>query len=198
MSINPMHRTALDITAAEVSGGLIRPRVATESPERGLPMGTPTLARHALAYQNLSAKQLASRMKVPRSWVLDNSNPNKVQHPIPHLPLGSRKRFRWGSPELVAWIERHVVCPYAVAQRENSGDYEFLDSAELAARLNISESWVRDQVRTRAIEVIPHVRLGKYVRFRWGSPELETWAERRMLFGNNRAVSRAHGTETIQ
>jgi hypothetical protein len=155
-------------------------------------------ARHALAYQNLTAKQLADRLNVPRTWVLDNSNPNKSQDPIPHLALGSRKRFRWGNPELVAWIERHVVCPYPVVQRRDAIEYEFLDSAELAARLNISESWVRDQVRTRAIEVIPHVRFGKYIRFRWGSPELETWAERRMLFGNNRAVTRAHGTETIQ
>jgi hypothetical protein len=155
-------------------------------------------ARHALAYLNLTAKQLAARLKVPRSWVLDNSNPNKSQDPIPHLVLGSQKRFRWGSPELAAWINRHVVCPSPLTQQDSGIEYDLLDSAELAARLNISESWVRDQVRTRASDPIPHARFGRYVRFRWGSPELETWAERRMLFGNNRVVSRAHGTETIQ
>ena len=77
-------------------------------------------------------------------------------------------------------------------------DYKYLDSGQFAARLNVAQSWVRDQVRSRAEEPIPHVRFGKYVRFRWGSPELEIWAERRMLSANNRMVGRAHGKETIQ
>lgn len=185
----------MDVQSAVLASTIFQSK---EVPNSVITTAAPVPTRYALAYQNLTAKQLADRLKMRRSWVLDNSNPNNTQDPIPHLALGSRKRFRWGSPELAAWIERHVVCPYLVARQESPVEYEFLDSAELAARLNISESWVRDQVRTRAIEVIPHVRFGKYVRFRWGSPELETWAERRMLFGNNRVVTRAHGTETVQ
>ncbi len=153
--------------------------------------------RNSLAYQNLSAKQFAEHLNVPRSWVLDYSNPESCRDPIPGLPLGKFKRFRWDSSELVDWIERHVVCPYPV-EAGATADYEYLDSAQFAERLNISESWVRDGVRTRADEPIPHVRFGKYVRFRFGSPELEIWAERRMVTGNNRVVSRAQKKEPIQ
>jgi hypothetical protein len=59
--------------------------------------------------------------------------------------------------------------------------WEFIDSKELALRWNLPESWVREQVRRRIPDPLPHVRFGKYVRFRWGSPELEGWAERRIV-----------------
>jgi hypothetical protein len=155
--------------------------------------------QNALGYQNESAKQLAAHLNVPHSWILDNSKAD-ADDPIPHLHLGKHKRFRWGSPELTAWIGRHLVTAdeFGSPAAHQHADYEYLDSAELAARLNVPESWVRDQVRTRAIEPIPHLRFGKYVRFRWGSAELETWAERRMLFANNRTVGRALRKETVQ
>jgi hypothetical protein len=76
--------------------------------------------------------------------------------------------------------------------------YEFIDSKELARRWCLPESWIRDQVRKRASDPLPHVRFGKYVRFRWGSPELEAWAERRIIGLNNKKVSRVSGKETIQ
>lgn len=57
--------------------------------------------------------------------------------------------------------------------------YEVIGSEELAARLAVPASWVRDQVRGRAIDPIPCLRLGRYVRFQWGSPELEAWIQRR-------------------
>lgn len=47
--------------------------------------------------------------------------------------------------------------------------YEFIDSNELAARWGLPGSWIREQVRSRAADPLPHVRFGKYVRFRWGS-----------------------------
>jgi hypothetical protein len=74
--------------------------------------------------------------------------------------------------------------------------YEFIDSKELAARWGLPESWVREQVRSRSIDPIPHVRFGKYVRFRWNSPELEDWAQRRIVSSSNRAVGRALGKES--
>jgi hypothetical protein len=52
---------------------------------------------------------------------------------------------------------------------------EIMDSAGLAKRWSVPETWVRDQVRSRAQDPIPHVRLGKYIRFEWGSPELNDW-----------------------
>jgi len=68
--------------------------------------------------------------------------------------------------------------------------YEFIDSGSLAERWRLPESWIREQVRTRSRDPIPHVRFGKYVRFRWGSPELEEWAERRIVSSSKRVVGR--------
>jgi hypothetical protein len=58
---------------------------------------------------------------------------------------------------------------------------EFIDSKELAQRWCLPESWVRERVRTRSTDPLPHIKFGKYTRFRWGSPELEAWAERRLV-----------------
>ena len=69
-------------------------------------------------------------------------------------------------------------------------EYEFIDSRELARRLTVPPSWIRDQVRARSEDPLPHVNLGKYVRFLWGSPELEDWIRRRIVKGNNRRVGR--------
>jgi len=58
---------------------------------------------------------------------------------------------------------------------------EIIDSAELAKRLQLPESWVRDRVRVRSEDPLPHVKFGRYVRFEWGSPELvEWWARHRV------------------
>ena len=45
-------------------------------------------------------------------------------------------------------------------------------------------------VRARSEDPLPHVNLGKYVRFLWGSPALELWIRRRVVVGNNRRVER--------
>ncbi len=63
--------------------------------------------------------------------------------------------------------------------------YEVIDSAELAKRWSLPESWVRDQVRARITDPIPCVRLGKYVRFEWGSSALEDWWDRRRTAKHN-------------
>jgi len=78
---------------------------------------------------------------------------------------------------------------HAVATASES-QYEFIDPKELARRWCLPESWVREQVRRRSADPLPHVKFGKYTRFRWGSPELEAWAERRIIGLNNRRTSR--------
>jgi hypothetical protein len=98
--------------------------------------------------------------------------------------LGRHKRFLWDSPELCAWIDQRIISSIPVeGKRQPVYHCEYLDSGQLAAHLNISETWVRDHVRARYKEPIPHVRFGKYVRFRWGGPELAIWLEHRMLSG---------------
>jgi len=57
--------------------------------------------------------------------------------------------------------------------------YEVIDSAELAKRWSLPESWVREQTRYRATDPIPCVRAGRYVRFEWGSPKLLAWWAKR-------------------
>ncbi len=59
------------------------------------------------------------------------------------------------------------------------GIFEIIDSVELAARWKLPASWIREQTRGRAADPLPCVRFGRYVRFAWGSPELERWFERR-------------------
>ena len=73
--------------------------------------------------------------------------------------------------------------------------HEAIDCKELGVRLNVPESWVREQVRSRSGDPLPHLRLGKYVRFLWGSPELDAWIQRRMISGSNRKAVRALGKE---
>jgi hypothetical protein len=58
-------------------------------------------------------------------------------------------------------------------------DQEIIDSTELAKRLGVPESWVRDQVRSRAQDPIPHLRFGKYIRFEYGGEPLLQWLARR-------------------
>jgi hypothetical protein len=54
---------------------------------------------------------------------------------------------------------------------------EIIDAKELAARLRVPESWVRSYTRERtpAAERIPHLQLGRYVRFEWLAPQLAAW-----------------------
>lgn len=58
---------------------------------------------------------------------------------------------------------------------------ELIDAEKLASRWKVPESWVRNRTRARTPkdERIPHVRLGRYVRFAWGSPALEGWLTKR-------------------
>ena len=54
-----------------------------------------------------------------------------------------------------------------------------IDSNELARRWNLPATWIREQTRSRALDPIPHLRMGRYVRFEYGSPDLAKWLERR-------------------
>jgi hypothetical protein len=68
--------------------------------------------------------------------------------------------------------------------------YERIDSAEFASRLGVRKSWVDERVRARAKDKIPHYKFGKYVRFAWGSPDLEEWLRKCMVVSNSGLVNR--------
>jgi hypothetical protein len=86
----------------------------------------------------------------------------------------------------------------AVPPQPPAVPFEYLDCHELASRLTVPETWVREHVRHGCLDPIPHVRFGKYIRFRWGSPELTVWLERRIVGGNNKAGRRAQRKDTVQ
>lgn len=67
-------------------------------------------------------------------------------------------------------------------------EFEKIDSAEFAKRISMTESWVRNQTRNNCHDPIPHVKLGRYVRFEWNSPELNAWWDRRRK-GNSAPIS---------
>ena len=60
------------------------------------------------------------------------------------------------------------------------GGPELIDSAALAVRWRVPESWIRNHTRNRTPkdDRIPCIRLGRYVRFEWGSPRLQQWLEK--------------------
>jgi len=59
-------------------------------------------------YEVLTSSELAGRLKVKESWVIDQSKRSKTSDPIPVFRLGKHRRYRWGSPELDAWLERRA------------------------------------------------------------------------------------------
>jgi hypothetical protein len=67
----------------------------------------------------------------------------------------------------------------------NQVQVEVIDSTELAKRLNVPETWVRSRTNAkRTSDPIPHLRLGRYVRFPWGRDELRDWLERQLVSTN--------------
>ncbi len=79
-------------------------------------------------------------------------------------------------PVLLGNLERLRATLWA---RLNPVRNELIDAGEIAKRWNIPESWVRDNVRERAADPIPHVKMGHYVRFEWDLPQLHAWFDRR-------------------
>lgn len=71
-----------------------------------------------------------------------------------------------------------AVVEQSPAASQNPG--ALLTPAELAARLAVPQSWIREKTRERARQrdrdPLPVVRLGKYVRFSW--PAVEEWLGR--------------------
>lgn len=62
-----------------------------------------------------------------------------------------------------------------------------LDAKEVAGRLNVPVSWVREQTR---LDAIPHIRLGRYVRFDWA--EVEAWLLEQRAGNGRRSVTRSN------
>lgn len=57
-------------------------------------------------YEVLTTTELAQRLKVKESSVVDQSKRSRTADPIPIFRLGKHRRYLWGSPELNAWLRR--------------------------------------------------------------------------------------------
>lgn len=53
---------------------------------------------------------------------------------------------------------------------------ELLTVADIAQILRVPKSWVYDRTRKRGLERLPHLKLGKYLRFQL--PEVLQWLDR--------------------
>jgi len=69
-----------------------------------------------------------------------------------------------------------ITCPPGVSDR-------LLDVKEAAALLKVPESRIYQHVRARAEEMLPHFKLGKYIRF--SAKALMQWLNRHHLNGGD-------------
>jgi hypothetical protein len=54
----------------------------------------------------LTAAELAARLKVRESWVVEMTKPSRTSDPIPTKRFGEHKRYFWESKALMAWLDR--------------------------------------------------------------------------------------------
>ena len=73
-----------------------------------------------------------------------------------------------------------------VTHKEGAELYQIITVTELSKRWNLPVTWIREHTRSRTKDTIPHLRLGRWVRFQWDSPELTQWLERHMKNGTGR------------
>jgi hypothetical protein len=66
---------------------------------------------------------------------------------------------------------------------EPPSNFEIIDAKELAKRWALPCTWIREQTRSRTNDAIPHLRMGRYVRFEWNSPALNVWLSKRRSGG---------------
>jgi excisionase family DNA binding protein len=64
-------------------------------------------------------------------------------------------------------------------EQDHAGTAEYLLGLltvdEIAAALRVSSSWVYERVRKRGRDKMPHLKIGKYLRFRLN--EVRTWID---------------------
>lgn len=61
-------------------------------------------------------------------------------------------------------------------------EVEIIDARELARRWAVPEGWIRRHSWDCQSDPIPHVKLGKWVRYEWNSAALGRWfSERRKV-----------------
>ena len=57
----------------------------------------------------LTAAELAARLKVRVSWIVEQTKPSRASDPIPTVRFGKHNRYAWGSKAFMAWLARRFV-----------------------------------------------------------------------------------------
>lgn len=57
-------------------------------------------------YENIDSREFAKRLGLSLTWV-QNHTRRDCADLIPHVKLGAKVVFEWGSPELYAWWHNH-------------------------------------------------------------------------------------------
>ena len=101
--------------------------------------------------------------------------------------LGNKRAVLTRGDTHVTRVTRDVTADAKTSQcdADDGPFYEVLVPKQLAATWQVPGSWIMQQTRSRNADPIPHSRLGKYVRFGWGSPELNEWWQRRQYRSRN-------------
>jgi len=73
------------------------------------------------AIEIIDAAEMAARLKVKESWIVQESKPSRTSDPIPVFRLGKHRRYRWGSPEMNAWLSRRVEVPSLIIKMRTRG-----------------------------------------------------------------------------
>src|SRR5215475_156899 len=73
------------------------------------------------AIEIIDAAEMAARLKVKESWIVEESKPSRTSDPIPVFRLGKHRRYRWGSPEMNAWLSRRVEASSPYNSRRKRG-----------------------------------------------------------------------------
>lgn len=92
-------------------------------------------------------------------------------------------------PSVIVYLAARLVAEVDGGKSDRDGEDghpqdKLLKASELAERLNLPESWIRNEER---LGHIPGLRLGKYVRFRLDQVE-KALAEREQLAPKSRSV----------
>jgi predicted DNA-binding transcriptional regulator AlpA len=97
---DPGETAACELREEPAPRAMPRDRSYRNSPSR--------LGPSAFSFEVLTSAELAQRLKVKESWVIDQSKKGRTHDPIPVFRLGKHRRYRWGSPEMDAWLERRA------------------------------------------------------------------------------------------
>jgi excisionase family DNA binding protein len=87
-------------------------------------------------------------------------------------PIKGRERLVWGEKADPFDKRAMVGTTTALGSDASTETARLLTADELASRLGVQPSWVNKAARANRI---PHVRVGRYRRFRW--PDIEAWLE---------------------